>query len=433
MTILDLGISFLYMLIVLRCMTAVLGSGQKNVFGCAGWIIYYIFLLIINLSTSFPFLINLWGQVLFVFFISTVTKRNSFKQRCVFTLILCATWIPVVILTMPAIGSTGMNQAMMSDTGMSISMIWLLFLSSTLDASSQRKYSSFPFFGHTFVILLVTVSITYIIYKTFLISAAHEELIWFSTITHFLLLLISYVIFECSERIYRNIDLLEQNRLYEQQINLYYHQTTRTQDLYQKIQQSRHDMKYHLFVLLDMIRSNQEDAKNYVQQLLNDTVDDRIGGTIHSGNIIIDALMNHYDNLTQKENIRFDTSVFIPATLPFHDRHLIVILGNLLENALEACRQVELGQRYICLEITYEKKMLLISLRNSCLPVHRKDKTNRFRTTKSDTLHHGLGLSSIKQTVAYYQGEVIIKNIGAEFQAIVVLYGINKNNFSEFL
>lgn len=431
MTILDLGISFLYMLIVLRCMTAVLGSGQKNVFGCVGWIIYYIFLLIINLSTSFPSLITLLGQVLFIFFISTVTKRNSLKQRCIFALMLCATWIPVVILTMPAIGSTEMNQAMTSNVRVSIFMIWLLFLSSTLNASSQRKFSSFPCFRHTSVILLVTVSITYIIYKTFLISAAHEELIWFSTITHFLLLLISYVIFEGCEQIYRNIDLLEQNRLYEQQINLYYRQTTRTQDLYQKIQQSRHDIKYHLFVLLGMIRSNQEEAENYIQQLLNDTVNDRIGATMHSGNIIIDALVNHYDNLTQKENIRFDTSVFIPATLPFHDRHLTVILGNLLENALEACRQVELGQRYICLEITFEKKMLLISLRNSCIPVHRKDKTNRFRTTKPDSLHHGLGLSSIKQTVAYYQGEVMIENIGAEFHVKVILYGTN--NFSKFL
>ena len=68
--------------------------------------------------------------------------------------------------------------------------------------------------------------------------------------------------------------------------------------------------------------------------------------------------MNHKYALAQKDGIRFEARVFIPSVLPFQSGHLAIIFGNLLENALEACRKLPQEQRYIMLEATYIKEDL---------------------------------------------------------------------------
>ena len=85
----------------------------------------------------------------------------------------------------------------------------------------------------------------------------------------------------------------------------------------------------------------------------------------HTGNIVVDSLVNHKYALAQKDGIQFEARVFIPSVLPFQSGHLAIIFGNLLENALEACRKLPQEQRYIILEATYIKEMLQICIKNS--------------------------------------------------------------------
>ena len=135
------------------------------------------------------------------------------------------------------------------------------------------------------------------------------------------------------------------------------------------------------------------------------------------------VFVNHKYALALKENIRFDANVFIPQVLPFQGGHLAIIFGNLLENALEACRKLPQEQRYITLECTYIKEMLQICIKNSCPPEQRKSSSGRYLTTKKGNGYHGIGLVSVKQALADYDGELIIKDGGEEFQVSVVLYG----------
>lgn len=81
-----------------------------------------------------------------------------------------------------------------------------------------------------------------------------------------------------------------------------------------------------------------EEASDYIQAMLDDGISDRTEEISCSGNIVVDSLINHKYALALKDNIRFDATVFIPSALPFHNGHLSIIIGNLLENALEACK-----------------------------------------------------------------------------------------------
>ena len=142
----------------------------------------------------------------------------------------------------------------------------------------------------------------------------------------------------------------------------------------------------------------------------------------HTGNIVVDSLVNHKYALAQKDGIQFEARVFIPSVLPFQSGHLAIIFGNLLENALEACRKLPQEQRYIMLEATYIKEMLQICIKNGSPEKLKKDNSGRYLTTKKDTGCHGIGLASVEQALADYDGELFTQHEKGEFQVSAVLY-----------
>ena len=172
-----------------------------------------------------------------------------------------------------------------------------------------------------------------------------------------------------------------------------------------------------------MVNAGQtKEAGDYIQKMLDDGIGTGADEISHTGNIVVDSLVNHKYALAQKDGIQFEARVFIPSVLPFQNGHLAIIFGNLLENALEACGKLPQEQRYIILEATYIKEMLQICIRNSSSGEVKKDGIGRYLTTKEDAGCHGIGLASVEQAIADYDGELFTKYENGEFQASVVLY-----------
>ena len=113
----------------------------------------------------------------------------------------------------------------------------------------------------------------------------------------------------------------------------------------------------------------------------------------------------------------------MPSVLPFKSEHLVIILGNLLENAFDACMKVQPKGRFIRLDMSFEKNMLKIGIKNSCIYENRRDRYGKFFSTKHDAEHHGIGLASVEQAVKGYEGEVIIDDKGNQFNVDVIMYG----------
>ena len=91
-------------------------------------------------------------------------------------------------------------------------------------------------------------------------------------------------------------------------------------------------------------------------------------------------------------------------------------------NTLEACRKLPQEQRYIVLEATYIKEMLQICIKNGSPEKLKKDSSGRYLTTKKDTGCHGIGLASVEQALADYDGELFTQYENGEFRASAVLY-----------
>jgi sensor histidine kinase YesM len=424
MTVSDLFFLFLHLLIMQRCMTAFLGPGKRSYKSVIAWMGYYIFLFLTNKVFHVSPLVLITGNIILVFLISTVTARKSIKLRCMFTILICSVWMLVEVLCAMVLTVAGAQNATLSDAGNVISKLCMLLLSVLISHYMKVKNSPEISLRYFLVILLVPASSIYIMHNIFIIAAVYDEFSKFSVFSSLMLLLVNYVVFEIYDWMSRDAMVREQNRLYGQQLELCSRQAEERESLYLEIRRLRHDMKNYLSCLLGAVQTGEKkEAEMLIQEMLNDGISNRTSEVSRSGNIVVDSLVNYKHDLAEKEGIMFEANVFIPVSLPFQSGHLAVILGNLLDNALEACRGVPEGQRYIKLDISYVKEMLQICIRNSYHATHRKDSSGRYLTTKKDTLDHGIGLSSVEQAVSCYHGEMTAEGTGNEFRVSVVMYG----------
>ena len=409
-----------------RCMTAFLGPGKRSYKSVIAWMGYYIFLFLTNKVFHVSPLVLITGNIILVFLISTVTARKSIKLRCMFTILICSVWMLVEVLCAMVLTVAGAQNATLSDAGNVISKLCMLLLSVLISHYMKVKNSPEISLRYFLVILLVPASSIYIMHNIFIIAAVYDEFSKFSVFASLMLLLVNYVVFEIYDWMSRDAMVREQNRLYGQQLELCSRQAEERESLYLEIRRLRHDMKNYLSCLLGAVQTGEKkEAEMLIQEMLNDGISNRTSEVSRSGNIVVDSLVNYKHDLAEKEGIMFEANVFIPVSLPFQSGHLAVILGNLLDNALEACRGVPEGQRYIKLDISYVKEMLQICIRNSYHATHRKDSSGRYLTTKKDTLDHGIGLSSVEQAVSCYHGEMTAEGTGNEFRVSVVMYGSN--------
>lgn len=420
----ELLLSLLHLLIIQKYMKIFLGPGERHKRSYIKWGIYYIFLFINNIGVAFPPHLLLLGNVLLIFVISSSTRKNSIMQQCIFSVLICTVWMLVEVIIMMILKTVGFDERALQDAGSFVSKICMLLLSVVISRYIRDNYYleiPLPYF---LVILLIPASSIYIMHHIFLIATAHNEYAFFSATASFLLLIVNYFIFEVYDWISRNAELREQNRLYSQQLELCSKQAEEQENLYLKIRRIRHDLKEHLTVLLGMIQTGQVNkAEKYIMCMLNIGVGERPAEVSRSGNIVVDSLINHAYALAQKDNIQFNVNIFVPASLPFESGHLAIVLGNLIENALEACRGISDEKRFIYLDISYVKHVFQINIKNNYKKKRKKDNVGNYLTTKNNTIYHGLGLSSIHHAVSNYQGQIEIIDNNNEFQVIVIMYG----------
>jgi sensor histidine kinase regulating citrate/malate metabolism len=96
----------------------------------------------------------------------------------------------------------------------------------------------------------------------------------------------------------------------------------------------RHDYHNHIQTLL-VLNGNEKQTKEYLMKLNDDLTS--VDTVIKTGNVMIDAILNSKLSLIKSKNIAVNAKAVVPAQLTISEIDLCVIIGNLLDNALEAC------------------------------------------------------------------------------------------------
>ncbi|NVO88230.1 sensor histidine kinase [Lactobacillus rhamnosus] len=174
------------------------------------------------------------------------------------------------------------------------------------------------------------------------------------------------------------------------------------QELYANMRGWRHDYHDHLQALKAYL-DNQDTAA--ARQYLNELEDklDAVDPLVHSGNAMLDAIVNAKLTLAERLHIPVNEKVIVGNTPLIKDVDLVVILGNLLDNAIEAIsEQPPDEKRQLRLYIGIVKQQFYISVTNTRPADQVID--YQYASTKSDK--RGLRIRRVNKLVAKYDGMI---------------------------
>ncbi|MCL2400110.1 MAG: GHKL domain-containing protein [Defluviitaleaceae bacterium] len=159
----------------------------------------------------------------------------------------------------------------------------------------------------------------------------------------------------------------------------------------------RHDFHNHLQTLLVLSRSkNTNDVEDYIMKLGHElrAIDD----ICNTGQKALDAIITVKYSIAKSYGITLSLNINPIALLPFSDVDVTTLLGNLIDNAIEACRQVIPKETSINLSLGMMGEMIYVRISNTTNGIDCIE-DGKFLTTKPDHNLHGFGLLSIDRVV----------------------------------
>lgn len=197
----------------------------------------------------------------------------------------------------------------------------------------------------------------------------------------------------------------------------------------EKIKALRHDIKHHLNEL--MLLANKHDVaeiQKYIDEM--NSFLKNPNEIVASGNLEIDSVLNFMLQKAEKELKTVDIKVMLPEKVR-HSFDINVMLGNLLENAIDAAGKTE--NKYLSVHIKLKRGILKVKIENSfessctlCEKQNRKDTI--LKTTKPFTEQHGIGLKNVKKIVEKYNGTMAVTAQEGIFCVNLLLYMARMEN-----
>ena len=209
-----------------------------------------------------------------------------------------------------------------------------------------------------------------------------------------------------------------EKRILEYQRKAMEKQVAEVNEIYLTMRGWRHDYHNHLQKLSAHLQEGQiEEAKKYIGELGESL--DNIKTKYQTGNVSLDAILNSKLSIVEKEKIAINCKVEIGENLTVSDIDLCILLGNLIDNAVEACRGIaKESERFLRIYMCIRKQQLYISVSNATNEVIRKLDAEYISKKRGD---HGHGLKRINIVVDKYGGFIKRANEPGVFATEIML------------
>lgn len=197
------------------------------------------------------------------------------------------------------------------------------------------------------------------------------------------------------------ISMLNSRLLSEKhQLELQNFQFERLSERIEEAKQARHNMRQWITILQVYLKNEDTtQLRSYISQFCSSfSIDTSIVYCLYPP---LNALINYYANLAAKQNIVFHAQVEYHNYTKIQDADLIVLFGNLLENAIEACNRQKTKERFIQLNVKRIKGYIIIALDNSFSGNIKKDGDSFYSSKRKG---YGIGITSIRQITEKYHG-----------------------------
>ncbi len=193
-------------------------------------------------------------------------------------------------------------------------------------------------------------------------------------------------------------------------------QVREIQNMYKQVRGWRHDYRNHIQNMkIQLAEKNYDKLDSYLSELAEDL--NTVDTVIKTGNVMADAILNSKLQSAEKLNVALNVKANIPEKLPLSDVELCAVMGNLLDNAIEACVSLSENERFMRIYIGQLKGQFYMSVQNSAGKV--KKLGGEYLSTKEG--EHGYGLFRIDRVAKKYSGYVNRQNEEGVFATEILI------------
>lgn len=252
------------------------------------------------------------------------------------------------------------------------------------------------------------------------IKSYHSDIIAIYYIIAIGLIVLNLVVFHLISEILENSrNMKEAEALRQQsigQLELY----NSMRENYNIQRQRTHEYKNQI-VCMDMLMKKKDYSKleDYIGNI-SDGLDAQLD-MVDTNNDVVNAIFNakYYEAI--KNDVLVVLKINDLSDIKISDNDIVTILSNLLDNAIEAAKQCDIGKRIVKIKMLYEDAVLSIAVSNSykAEPVLTED--GYIRTTKKDREEHGWGMRNVVATLEKYNAEYIIDYKNGEFVFSIIM------------
>lgn len=226
----------------------------------------------------------------------------------------------------------------------------------------------------------------------------------------FLFIILSIYVYNLGVQRERNKMLTEQNIISKME-NIQYSQIISSVN---ELRFVKHDLHNHLLTISTLLQNQEyEKACQYIKNYA-DTLE-KSHYIISSGNTAVDSIITNKIQLASANKIKTEYVIHLTKSIPISDIEMCSLIGNLFDNAIEACLHTEdIKKRFIKLHIKPFHNMLSICISNHSSGNYVTNKCGDLLTSKSPRsnnppyISHGLGLQRIRDIVSHADGFIEI-------------------------
>ncbi len=280
-----------------------------------------------------------------------------------------------------------------------------------------RRFITTGFDKRFLLIYLLPVCTTVIIFIEYTVFCNYDTSFQINLIMlsgALLLLITNFIIFTLTDALFMQIDAEKKLQIAREMIEKQSEEYRKLLDTDGEIRRYRHDVKNFLSGVLFNLEKDKTD-------LVKASVKDRLDSfkdfeKYTSSKNVLNALLSL--KAENASHIKFSYELNVNKSYSFDDIDLAVLLGNLIDNAVEAVEKVA-QMKWVNVTVSYDGKTMCVIVTN---PVKDKPDTLNLTTTKKNKKDHGLGLLSVKSLAEKYNGSVTFSCKDIVFKAVVILY-----------
>ncbi|MBR6580265.1 MAG: GHKL domain-containing protein [Ruminococcus sp.] len=389
------------------------------------YILYPVILCTTYLTIDIP-LVNLTAGLVAIF-ILTMNYKSSMKKRIVLDIFITMLFVLIDSIIAVSFGYTGVSpveQGSYSYPVGYVAIALVVFIASLISKKFKKKNSQENVSAVEWIAsITIPISSMYIIiiFLQYISTISKAKTVAGIVV----ILFINTLVFALYDRLSESNKAKLDSAIFEQEKKFYYEQCQYMQQNEENIRSFRHDMKNHLFTVAENIRTGEyEQAESYIKSMVNDKLyNEKIYSS--TGNIAIDSVLNYKLNEAAGKNICINADIKVPSDIVVDPTDITSIVGNLLDNSINAVSELSAENREIIIKLSYDRGRLFIAIQNKFDGAVKISDGRPI--TKKDTAEHGYGLKNVERTLEKYNGQIEYQHSDGIFKVSAMMYASEKS------